>query len=164
MCVNTQQKERVKSQIHLQHKKRCVNTEVPTGIFSSFFTHQLSHSVVMTVGKLLKAGEEFSIRWTDPNPQKSSLTWCPAFVSERVKGFWSAVGVEWRMGLLCAPLLSRGPQGHGSVGKGFVMSQACSACAALLFPLPAHTPFHCTRLSVALSSPFVQRKASLSCE
>lgn len=56
----------------------------------------------------------------------SSLLWRPAFVSERVKGFWSAVGMEWRMGLLCAPLLSRGPEGQGSAGKGFVMSQAYS--------------------------------------
>lgn len=78
--------------------------------------------------------------------------WGPAFVSERVKDFRSAVGGGWRMGLLCAPLLSRGPGGQGSAGKGFVMSQACSGWAALLFSLPAHNPFHRISPSVALSS------------
>lgn len=78
--------------------------------------------------------------------------WRPAFVSERVKGFWSAVGGEWRMGLFCAPLLSRGPGGQGSAGKGFVMSQGCSGWAALLFSLPAHNPFHWISPSVDLSS------------
>lgn len=60
-----------------------------------------------------------------------------AFVSERVKGFRSAVAREWRMGLFCAPLLSRGPGGQGSAGKGFVMSQGCCDWAALLFSLSA---------------------------
>lgn len=54
------------------------------------------------------------------------------------------------MGLLCAPLLSRGPGGQGSAGKGFVMSQTCSAWAALLFSLTAHNPFHWISSSVAL--------------
>lgn len=45
------------------------------------------------------------------------------------------------MGLLCAPLLSRGPGGQGSAGKGFVMSQACSGWAVLLFSLPSQDSF-----------------------
>lgn len=57
-----------------------------------------------------------------------------------LKVFWSAVARRGRMGLLCAPLLSRGCGGQGSAGKGFVMSQACSGWAVLLFSLPPSHP------------------------
>lgn len=44
--------------------------------------------------------------------------WRPGFVSEGVKGSGSAVVVVWwRMGLPCAPLLSRGPGVRGRWGK-----------------------------------------------
>lgn len=63
-----------------------------------------------------------------------------------LKVFWSAVARRWRMGLLCAPLLSRGCGGQGSAGKGFVMSQACSGWAVLLFSLPPHPTILFSRL------------------
>lgn len=90
--------------------------------------------------------------WPLKNIPKSSLVWDSAIVCERVKGFGQLQAGEWRMGLLCAPLLSRGPGVRGQLGKGFVMSQACFSWVGLLFFCPAHNPFHWISLSVALSS------------
>lgn len=89
-------------------------------------------------------------------PQMSSLVWRPAFACERVKGFWSAVAGEWRMGLLCAPLLSRGPGGQGSAGKGFVMSQAGSVWPAVLSPGPQSLSLDQSLCCPVMQSPFVK--------